>query len=92
MPEIKNVQKKPHNVIMKNCEKMSLSGVIDVESFDEKVVICYTDYGQLIIKGNALHVDNMDVSNGDMEITGQISAIVYTGEKKKAGIISKLFK
>jgi len=85
-------QKKPHNVIMSNCEKMSLTGVRDVESFDEKTIICFTDCGELIIKGTDLHVDNMDVAGGDMEITGRILSLVYTGEKRHSSVLSKLFK
>jgi len=92
LSEQKNAQKRPHNLIMNNREKLELSGVYDVESFDEKTVICFTDYGQLIVKGNALHVDNMDVTGGDMQITGEITGIYYTGERAKGSVLSKLFK
>lgn len=92
MTQQKSEQKRPHNVIMNNCEKMSLTGVNDVESFDEKTIICYTDFGELVIKGNDLHVDNMDVSGGDMQVTGRVTSLYYTGEKKRSGVFSKLFK
>ena len=92
MSEQKTKQKRVHNLFLNNREKLELSGVYDVESFDEKTVICFTDYGQLIVKGNALHVDNMDVTGGNMQITGEISGLIYTAEKRQNGIFSKLFK
>lgn len=92
MAEQKIKQLKPHNLIMNNCEKMSLTGVFDVESFDDKCVICYTDFGKLFVRGNGLRVDNMNVDSGDMEITGRVYSLAYVDEKPHKTIFSKLFK
>ena len=94
MTEEKNIQKTmPHNVVMKDCEKLSLTGVKDVGSFDENVIVCFTDKGELIIKGDMLHIDSMDTASGDMEVNGRISSLIYTGEeRRRSGFISKLFK
>lgn len=92
MAEQKNSLRKPHNIAMNNCQKLSLTGITDVGGFDDRVVRCYTDMGELIIKGTNLHIDRVDVSIGDMEITGKISALIYTGENSHNGFISKLFK
>lgn len=94
MAEEKKTQKiMPHNLVMNNCEKLSLTGVSDVGSFDEKTIICFTDKGELIIKGNMLRVDKMDTVTGDMEITGKISSLIYTGDgMRRSGFFSKLFK
>ncbi len=92
MAEQKTKQIKPHNLMMNNCEKMSLSGVFDVESFDDRCVICYTDFGKLVIRGNALRVDNMNVDTGDMEITGRVLSLCYVDEKPSKSVFSKLFK
>lgn len=94
MTEEKNIQKTmPHNVVMKDCEKLSLTGVRDVGSFDENVIVCFTDKGELIIKGDMLHIDSMDTASGDMEVNGRISSLIYTGEeRRRSGFISKLFK
>lgn len=92
MAEQKTRQLKAHNLIMNNCEKMSLSGVFDVESFDDKTVICYTDFGKLVIRGNGLRVDNINVDSGDMELTGRVLSFVYADEKPSKSVFSKLFK
>ena len=39
------------NILMENRERMSISGVLDVESFDEESVVVETEMGTLVIKG-----------------------------------------
>lgn len=92
MYEQKTAQKRTHDLIMKNRDNLEISGVYDVEGFDEKEINCFTDFGQLIIRGERLHVENMDTSSGQMKITGQVSALIYTAEKRHSSFISKLFK
>ncbi len=93
MAEQKSVQKILHNVIMNNCEKLNLTGIHDVEGFDENEVICITDKGELLIRGENLHVDRVELSVGDVDVSGNISALIYTGSSgKKYGIFSKLFR
>ncbi len=93
MIEEKNIQKMPHNVVMANCEKLSLTGVNSVGSFDENSIICYTSKGELIIKGDMLHIEQMDTTSGDMEIKGKVASLIYTGESSAhSGFFSKLFR
>lgn len=92
MYEQKTAQKRTHDLIMKNRDNLEISGVYDVEGFDEKEINCFTDFGQLIIRGEHLHVENMDTSSGQMKITGQVSALIYTAEKRHSSFVSKLFK
>lgn len=91
MSEQKNT-KIAHNIIMNNCEKLTLTGVTDVGSFDESAIYCYTSCGRLSIKGENLKVESVDTSDGDMEVTGKISALIYSDEVKRRTIMSKLFK
>ncbi len=84
----KNV-KQNHNLILENRKTLSISGITDVDSFDEKEISLYTKLGELIIKGRDLHIDTMSVETGDMTITGDIWALIY-GDKDKKGPISAL--
>ncbi|MBQ9937220.1 MAG: YabP/YqfC family sporulation protein [Oscillospiraceae bacterium] len=88
----KNTQKIPHNVIMSNREKLSLTGVTDVGKFDSNVVVCYLSSGELVIKGENLRVDSVNTTTGDMEVNGKINALIYTEQTKTVGLISKIFK
>ena len=82
------------NVILENRKKLSVSGVLDVESFDEDSVLLYTEAGMLNIKGEELHINKLSVESGDVTVEGHISALVYTEEegKSRGSFLAKLFK
>lgn len=83
--------KQNHNMILENRKNLSISGITDVDSFDEREIILYTQLGELTIQGRELHIDAMSVETGDMTITGDIWALIY-GDKDKKGPISALGK
>ena len=81
--------KHDQNLILENRKNLSISGITDVDSFDEKSIELYTQLGELTIQGRELHIDSMSVETGDMTITGDIWAIIY-GDRDKKGPISAL--
>ena len=93
MAEEKNQPKRTHNLVIENRKKLTVSAVTDVDSFDEQLIVMYTDMGQLTIKGENLHINNLSVESGDMEIEGTIYALVYTNAtQNKGNFLSKLFR
>jgi sporulation protein YabP len=81
--------KQNHNIIMENRHSLSISGVTDVDSFDEREISLYTTLGELVIRGRELHIDAMSVETGDMTITGDVWSLVY-GDKDRKGPVSAL--
>ena len=77
--------KKQHNIIMENREKLTFSGVIDVDSFDENSVVVCTLLGELRLKGDGLHVANLDSATGDPIISGTAYGMVYSDTRQKSG-------
>ena len=45
------------NIILENREKLTISGVLDVLSFDDQIVIVETDLGLLTVKGENLRIN-----------------------------------
>ena len=83
-----------HNAILEDRSKLMLTGVTDVESFDENKVYLYTQLGELVIRGKQLHVNEMSLESGELTVEGEISALSY-GDKdrtKKLGLVGKLFR
>ncbi|MCC8070161.1 MAG: sporulation protein YabP [Ruminococcus sp.] len=83
-----------HNVIMEGRSKVSISGVTDVDCFDENTILIYTIMGELTIKGKNLQVNDVSVETGDMSLQGDVWSIVY-GDKDKRNPLSwfaKLFR
>ncbi|MBQ9139391.1 MAG: sporulation protein YabP [Ruminococcus sp.] len=87
--KIINQPKSDHSIIMENRRTMTISGITDVDSFDEKTISLYTQLGELTIKGRELHIDSMSVETGDMVITGDIWSAVY-GDRDRKNPVSAL--
>ena len=67
-----------HNIILENRRLLSLSGVKDVDSFDEQTVVLLTELGELTVKGLNLHISRLDQESGEVSIDGEISDLVYS--------------
>lgn len=83
------------NIILENREKLSISGVLDVLSFDDQVVIVETELGLLTIKGDNLKINKLSIDTSEVVIEGEIYNLAYSDndlEKKQNGILSKIFK
>lgn len=83
----------PHHVILEGRSRLSVSGVEDVESFDEQGVVCRTSRGTLVIRGQELHIDKLNIEGGELRIEGTVDALEYEDTVEKAGgFLSRLFR
>lgn len=93
MPEDKRVIKMQHNIIMESRKNLTVTGVMDIDSFDEQTVIVFTEEGELTVKGENLHINKIDVDTGDLLMEGQVDSISYSdNQPQKGGFFSKLFR
>ncbi len=75
-------QARPHGLTLENRKSLTLTGVKEVTSFDEKQLALQTEGGPLIIDGSDLHVTTLLLEDGRVAISGQINALTYTGRGK----------
>lgn len=84
-----------HDLVMRGRRTLEITGVKQVESFDNEEFLLETVMGFLAIKGQNLQMKNLDVDKGIVSIKGKIFDLVYLddqhGEKAK-GFFSKLFR
>ena len=83
------------NLILENREKLSISGVLDVLSFDDQVVIVETELGLLTIKGENLRINKLSLDTSEVIVEGEIYNLAYSDDnidKKQAGFLNKIFK
>lgn len=89
-------QEPVHNLILESRKRLSVSGVDEVESFNEEEIILRTHQsGVLIIKGSQLHINRLNVDTGDVNITGVIDSMDYIAESPDAkgpGFLARLLK
>lgn len=93
MTEDKNIQKMPHNIIMENRKKLTVSGVEDIDSFDEQTIVAVTELGELTIRGWNLHIIRLNLEQSELCVEGEISSLTYTDTRPKAqGFFAKVMR
>lgn len=65
------------NIILENREKLSVTAVKDVESFDERKIVLKTEQCRLIIEGSGLKIFSISIDSAEAVITGFINSCVY---------------
>lgn len=84
------------NIVLENRGKLSVSGVNDVLSFDDQVVMVDTELGLLTVKGENIRINKLSLDTSEVIIEGEISSLSYSQnkqEKNSSGtILSKIFK
>lgn len=73
---------------------LSLTGVKKMGTFDNKCFKLETNFGDLIITGKDMELQNLDTVEGKILIKGKIRGLNYVDSIKedKESLISKLFK
>jgi len=96
LPEEKKRSASRHAINLIRRESLTATGVLDVVSFDEETIIAETELGMLIIRGINLHVNRLNLENGELAIDGEISSVTYEDGggyiKGNKSILGKLFR
>ncbi|MBR6615603.1 MAG: sporulation protein YabP [Lachnospiraceae bacterium] len=85
-----------HKLELYNREKGTVTGVLDVISFDENTIVLDTDMGLLTVKGKDLHVSRLSLEKGELDLEGHADSLVYSSNegyrKSNQSLLSRLFK
>ena len=94
MPQIDMQTNIIQNVILENRKKLTMTGIKDVLSFDDEVVVVESELGLINIKGTDLKVNKISVESGDVIVEGTVRAIEYSDKDigPKQSLMSRLFK
>lgn len=95
MEEKKRVIDQAHQITLNNRNLLAIDGVTNLGSYEEDLLILETVVGVLEIKGEHLHVQQLNIDQGRVVIDGDICSLVYTDQdfvKKGKGFLSKLIK
>lgn len=93
--EKKVVMRKRHQLALKGRESLNVDGVVNVESFDEKEIVLETDEGVLLVRGEELHIKELNLDTGSLAVDGFITSLEYAEDKlakKAGGFLSRVFK
>lgn len=84
-----------HQIIIKSRQAIDITGVKEIDSFDNEEFLLETNMGYLVIRGQQLQLKNLNVADGRVEIKGRIDDLTYVEEgntETAKGFFSKLFR
>ncbi len=69
---------KNHRIELSNRKTLLITGVKDVQSFDEQEILLETELGILLIRGSKLHIDRLSIERGETDVDGRVDSLIYT--------------
>ena len=80
----------PHKLTLTERKTMTMTGVTEVVSFDENMVVLKTSLGLLTIHGQGLQLKNLSQEGGQVAVDGTVSAFIY--EEPRSGGLRRLWR
>ncbi len=82
----------PHSLRLDERQKLSVSGVEEVVSFDGENIAVQTVKGLLNIRGGGLRVDKLEKTSGELTVSGNVTELAYEESGPGTGLFARLFR
>lgn len=82
----------PHSLVLEGRSRLTASGVMDVGSYNDQIIETNTGEGQLIIRGEGLHIDRLNLESGELIVTGRILSMTYAEIRPSGSFLSRLLR
>ena len=81
----------PHRLTLDARSRLSMTGVTEVESFDENTIVLATTRGTLIVRGAGLHLQMLSLEGGQVSVDGSVDSLSYEDPVPAGGFFARLF-
>lgn len=82
----------PHKLTLEARNRLTLTGVTEVESFDEELVVLHTTRGTLVVRGRNLHLQLLSLDGGQVHVEGEVESLTYEdGNQNTGSFFARLF-
>jgi sporulation protein YabP len=83
----------PHHLVLEGRSSLTVSGVEEVESFDENTIVMATVKGDLVVRGEGLHIEKLSLDGGDLKVEGMVDSLTYEDQgREKGGFFARLLR
>ncbi len=82
----------PHVVSLSNRTALTVTGVQEVDRFDDTAVVALTVQGELTVTGEGLHLVRLNTETGELSVEGTVHSLVYAAPRARGGWLGKLFR
>ena len=82
----------PHKLTLDSRSRLTMTGITEVESFDEEMVVLHTTRGTLVVRGTGLHLQLLSLDGGQVHVDGTVDSLTYEDDlREHGGFLSRLF-
>lgn len=81
----------PHKLTLNDRKTLNVTGVTEVVSFDEEAVVLRIGTDTLVVRGEGLHMKNLNLENGQAAVEGQVGALLYEEGRNPSGFWHRLW-
>lgn len=90
--EEKKTGPSPHSLVLEGRGRLTASGVTDVGSYNDQSIEANTGEGQLLIRGEGLHIDRLNLESGELVVTGRVLSMTYAENRPSGSFLSRLLR
>lgn len=83
-------EEQQHHILLEHRSRLAVSGVEEVERFDENELVLSTCQGDLVIRGSGLHIEQLSLDGGELRVEGTIDALSYESLQRPVGWFRRL--
>ena len=80
----------PHALTLSERKKLTMTGALEVVSFEESFVVLKTSLGMLTVLGENLQLKQLTPEGGNVAVEGEISALQYEQTRTAGGWLRRL--
>ena len=92
MNDYNSMPQTAHRLELVGRERLTVSGVEDVERFDETGIVMSTSAGTLVVTGEDLHIGKLSLDGGELRVEGRVDSVTYEDDGAgRGGFFSRLF-
>ena len=81
----------PHKLTLDGRSRLAMTGVVEVESFDDTAILLTSTRGPMTVRGEGLHLQQLSLGGGEVLIEGKVDSVCYEDEAPAGGLLARLF-